>query len=231
MENILLQVYFVIQKILYAQIDNETFNSIISEGKILEKDYWGVKVVETKDNKIVKFFRLKRVYSSAFFFPYAWCFKKNAEQLKKLGIKTVDVEKIVYCLPQQRHLLSYGKIEGQSARELLCQGDKNNDLIRRLITFIAELHTKGVYFRSLHFGNIIINSQGDMALIDISDLKVYSRGLSSKQRIRNWKHLLKYGFEKKQINDYGWDAFFSKYVECSHLSGKQVKQFNAAIKQ
>ncbi len=123
------------------------------------------------------------------------------------------------------------KLEGQSVKDKLSEAEGKNDLINHLIKFISELHAKGVYFRSLHFGNIIIDSKGDLSLIDISDLKVYTGALSVNHRVRNWKHLLKYDFEKKLINEYGWNAFISKYIEYSRLSKRQEKQLNMAIKQ
>ncbi len=221
MEQVLLRIYFVVQKLVFSQVDKETFDAIINQGKVLEKDRWGVKVIETTDNKIVKFFRLKRVYSSALFFPYAWRFKRNANHLKRLGIKTMEVEKIEYCLSQQRHILTYKKLEGQSVKDKLSETEEKNDLINHLIKFISELHAKGVYFRSLHFGNIIIDSKGDLSLIDISDLKVYTGALSVNHRVRNWKHLLKYDFEKKLINEYGCESFFDRYLGYANLSQQQ----------
>ena len=69
MSKILLHIYFAMQKRLFPQIDKETFDALISAGKVLETDENGIKVVETDDQDIVKIFRLKRVFSSAFIFP------------------------------------------------------------------------------------------------------------------------------------------------------------------
>jgi tRNA A-37 threonylcarbamoyl transferase component Bud32 len=228
MEQFLLRIYFVIQKIIFQQIDQATFDKLISQGKVLEKDCWGIKVVETEDQNIIKIFRLKRVYSSALFFPYACRFRKNAKQLKNKGIKTVDVEKIIYCLAQQRHLLIYKKIPGQSVKALINKSD-DAELINQLIKFVVCLHAKGIYFRSLHFGNVIVNNEGDMVLIDIADLKIYPWSLMVNQRIRNWKHLLKYSFEKKIISKYGNERFFDTYAEQAHLTENQTARLKKAL--
>jgi|AJXC01.1.fsa_nt_gi hypothetical protein len=51
MEQVFLRIYFVVQKLVFSQVDKETFDAIINQGKVLEKDRWGVKVIETTDNK------------------------------------------------------------------------------------------------------------------------------------------------------------------------------------
>ena len=224
MSKILLHIYFAMQKRLFPQISQDMFNAIIDNGKILEYDQRGVKVVETEDQDIVKFFRLKQTYSSALIYPYAWRFINNAKFLRKKGIETVTVKKIEYCFAEQRHLVSYEKIAGQTIRELLTNNEKDTDLIKKLIGFVARLHANGVYFRSLHFGNIIVNNNGEMALIDISDLTVYPWSLTVNFRIRNWRHLLKYSFEKNIVNGFGNERFFDTYANEADLSQAQSKK-------
>lgn len=224
MSKIFLHIYFAMQKRLFPQIDKETFDALISAGKVLETDENGIKVVEIDDQDIVKIFRLKRVFSSAFIFPYAWRFKKHASQLRNKGIKTVTVKKIEYCLSAQRHLLTYEKISGHTIKELLIKNRQDTDLIKKLIKFIASLHAKGIYFRSLHFGNVIVNGKGEFALIDIADLKIMPWSLTVDQRIRNWKHLLKYSFEKSIVNSFGNQQFFDTYADEADLSQVQSEK-------
>lgn len=88
----------------------------------------------------------------------------------------------------------------------------NVAVMNRTIKFIAELHKKGVYFWSLHFGDILVAKDGNRALIDISVLKVFPWSLTLNQSIRNWKHLFKYSFEKSIIDDYGCDKFYDEYA-------------------
>ena len=229
MENILLQIYFAVQKALYSQIDKETYDALVRDSKVLELDEKGIKVVETADQDIVKIFRLKRLFSSALFFSYAWRFKKNARQLKEKGVKTVKVKKIEYCLEEQRHLLTYEKIPGQTIKELLTKYDKHTELIKQLIGFIASLHSKGVYFRSLHFGNVVVCDNGEMALIDITDLKIYPWPLTLNYRIRNWKHLLKYSFETNIFASFGSEQFIDKYADDANLSQRQRERLKEAL--
>ncbi len=229
MEKILLYIYYAVQKRLFPQIDQDTFNALINNSKILEYDHRGVKVVETEDHVIVKIFRLKQVYSSALIFPYAWRFKNNARLLRKKGIETVQIKKIEYCFSEQRHLVSYDKIVGQTIRELLEKKEKDDDLIKKFIEFVARLHANGVYFRSLHFGNIVVTNNGKMALIDISDLFVYPCSLTINLRIRNWRHLLKYPFEKSFVTGFGDKQFFDRYADDALLSLGQREKLKKAL--
>jgi hypothetical protein len=229
MDQISLQIYFAMQKRLFPQIDKETFEALISSGKVLETDEHGVKVLETDDQDIIKIFRLKRVFSSAFLFPYAWRFKNNARLLRKKGIETVNVKKVEYCLSEQRHLVTYDKIAGQTIRELLTKKGKDEDLIKKLIAFVARLHAKGIYFRSLHFGNVVVTNKGEMALIDIADLSVYPCSLINYLRIRNWERLLKYSFEKSYVIDFGEEQFFDRYADDAFLSLAQREKLKKAL--
>ena len=229
MEQILLHIYYAVQKRLFPQIDQDMFNALIDNGKILEYDHRGVKVVETVNKEIVKIFRLKQAYSSALIYPYAWRFKNNARLLKKKGIETVQIKKIEYCFSEQRHLVTYDKIEGQTIRELLTKNEKDADLIKKLIEFVARLHANGVYFRSLHFGNIVVTNNGKMALIDIADLTVYPWPLSVNLRIRNWRHLLKYSFEKSFVTRFGDEQFYDRYADDAFLSLAQREKLKKAL--
>ncbi len=229
MQQFLLRIYFVIQKIFFQQIDQATYDQLISQGKVLESDPWGTKVVETKEQKIIKIFRLKRVYSSALFFPYACRFRRNAKRLKKKGIETINVEKIVYCMAEQRHVLTYKKISGHPVKALIEKNNGDAELIEQLIKFVVGLHKKGIYFRSLHFGNVIVNTEGEMALIDIADLQIYPWPLSLNQTIRNWKHLLKYSFEKSVVAQFGNQRFFDMYAQLSNLSVNQTARLKKAL--
>lgn len=231
MEQLLLHIYYAVQKRLFPQIDQDAFNALIDNGKILEFDHRGVKVVETEDQDIVKIFRLKQTYSSALICPYAWRFKNNARLLRKKGIETVNVKKVEYCFSEQRHIVTYEKIEGQTIRELLTKNSKDEDLIKKLIEFVARLHANGIYFRSLHFGNIVVTNNGEMALIDIADLSVYPWPLTVNLRIRNWRHLLKYPYEKSFVTRFGAEHFYDRYAENALLSlGQREKLKKALIK-
>lgn len=45
----------------------------------------------------------------------------------------------------------------------------DRDLLHALEFFLASLHGWGVYFRSLHFGNVIVTEAGAFGLIDVAE--------------------------------------------------------------
>jgi len=214
---IALKVYFLIQRKAYSQMSKQEYSELIEKGDVLERDHRGVKVVEVSNGKIFKIFRLKRLFSSAYFFPYALKFKKNASELKKRGIETVEVDNILYCEEEQRHVLSYKKVLGLPIRSILEIGKDNKTLLKKFIRYVSLLHSKGIYFRSLHFGNVIVKPNGDFVLIDISDMLFFNKKLTINHRVRNWHHVIKNKFEREMIDYYGWDDFINDYASYSEL--------------
>ena len=64
---------------------------------------------------------------------------------------------------------------------------------------IARLHERGVYFRSLHLGNVVQTPQGELGLIDIADMKTQRRALGRTQRKRNFAHMLRYAEDRQWL--------------------------------
>lgn len=209
------------------KITKAEFNALTDQLKVLEEDNRGVKVLLTDDDKVIKIFRRKRNISSAAFLPYAQRFKNNAEQLTQLGITTVVVERIAYCQELKKHLIIYPLLAGHSLRELLKE-QYSASLIKELACFIAQLHEHGVYFRSLHLGNILQTENMELALIDIADLRFYNDPLTKNMRIRNFAHLLRYKKDKRYLVEYGLDKFFSSYLEQANKSGLSLDRLLAA---
>jgi len=221
---IALKFYFLIQRKAYSQMSKQEYSELIEKGNILERDPSGVKVVEVSNAKIFKIFRLKRLFSSAYFSPYASRFKKNASELKKRGIETVEVDNILYCEEEQRHVLSYKKVIGMPIRSILEIEKDNKTLFKKFIRYVSLLHSKGIYFRSLHFGNIIVKPNGDFVLIDISDMLFFNKKLTINHRARNFHHLIKNKFEREIIDYYGWDDFINDYASCSELVERDTRK-------
>jgi len=221
---IALKIYFLIQRKAYSQMSKQEYSELIEKGNVLESDHRGVKVVEVSNGIIYKIFRLKRLFSSAYFFPYASKFKKNASELKKRGIETVEVDSIFYCEEEQRHILSYKKVLGMPIRSILEIEKDNKTLLKKFIRYVSLLHSKGIYFRSLHFGNVIVKPNGDFVLIDISDMLFFNKKLTINHRVRNWHHVIKNKFEREIIDYYGWDGFINEYASCSELGERDTRK-------
>lgn len=200
------------------KISREEFHRLFDgKNKILEKDRFGIKVIETSDQKIIKLFRLKNYFSSALLNPYAVRFNNNAERLKHLDIPTITVEKMVYCPEEKRYIIIYQKLEGSPLRQVLEKAD-DPELLLQLAGFIAILHRNGVYFRSLHLRNILLMDDGKLALIDIADMRGVKKSLSPRLQVRNFRHLLRYDDDASSIKRLGLRCFLLEYLKTAEKS-------------
>lgn len=211
------------------KLSQKEFENLIEGAAVIERDSFGIKVLETADRKIIKLFRLKRRFSSARLFPYALRFKNNSERLKTLGIAAAEVERVADCPAEKRHLVIYGKLEGEPLREILGGTGHHHGLLVELAAFIAVLHQKGVYFRSMHLGNILFLHDRRLALIDLADMRTQKSPLSAKQRARNFRHLLRYRIDRECLMRFGLGAFIDAYLERAGLEARQALRFRTLL--
>lgn len=171
----------------------------LSEGaKRLEGDGFGPKVLALKDGTIIKLFRRKRVISSAALFPYATRFARNAVKLRKLGVPVPEILGIARIQGIARDMVHYRPLPGRTLRELLDEGlagERLAELKAQFTRFVISLHDNGVYFRSLHLGNVVLTPEGRMGLIDFSDLRIYPWRLGAYLRARNMRRMQGVGRE------------------------------------
>lgn len=173
-------------------LDHEKYLALREGGKVIEKDGFGDKVVILPDGTFLKLFRRKRLISSAAIWPYAQRFADNAAKLKKLGIPCPEVI-AVYRIPSiQRDLVHYHPLPGLTLRQLReGKGKCPPDIRERFWKFVDRVHDLGIYFRSMHLGNVVLTPEGELGLIDISDMRIKRNALSKKLRERNKVHIMK----------------------------------------
>ncbi|MHA6128128.1 BUD32 family EKC/KEOPS complex subunit [Pseudomonas fluorescens group sp. PF-1] len=180
-------------------IDHSTYEALRKGAHVLEADGSGDKVLRLTDGKMLKLFRRKRLLSSALLFPYAQRFADNTRALKQRGILCPTVV-AVYRIPSiQRDCVHYSPLEGTTVRQLHNSTEEADALRFQLGGFIAQLHEKGVYFRSLHFGNVVLTPEKTLGLIDIADLHCQKRAMSNSKRLRNFVHLLRYKEDRQWL--------------------------------
>jgi len=200
---------------MLPKLSNREFETLTQGARILEKDGKGLKVLRLPDARILKLFRRKRLLSSQLWAPHALRFSQNAKALLKRGIPTISVEK-VFTLPEmQRQAVLYHELPGTTLRQWLQEhpGDEATALIEQFGRFAAKLHDEGVLFRSLHFGNVLVTPNQELALIDIVDMSFNHRSpLSTQQRIRNFAHIGRYTEDRKLLTQTGRDTFFDAYL-------------------
>lgn len=85
-------------------------------------------------------------------------------------------------------------------------------LLEQLAGFFRNLHRKGIYFRSMHLGNIVLTPSGTLGLIDIADLAFQSRALSHNKASRNLAHFERYLKHNGLITGFPFDALCEKVL-------------------
>lgn len=170
-------------------LSNDEYLALRADATVIEYDLHGEKVLQLADGNYLKLFRRKRLMSSTAWYPYAQRFADNALILKAHAIPCPAVA-ATYRIPAiKRDAVLYAPLEGKSLRQIIRGGDDAPGLRTVLGRFVARLHAAGIYFRSLHLGNIVLSSPGKLGLIDIADLRTRNSPLSPYLRRRNMQQL------------------------------------------
>src|SRR5690554_907627 len=171
-------------------LQHDDYLALREGGKVIEQDGHGDKVIILADGTFLKLFRRKRLISSAAIWPYAQRFADNAAKLKQLGIPCPEII-AVYRIPSiERDAVHYHPLPGLTLRQLRDgKADYPEDIREQFFAFVEKVQDLGVYFRSMHLGNVVLTPEGELGLIDISDMRVRTKPLSSRERKRNQKHI------------------------------------------
>lgn len=174
------------------RLEYQDYLALREGARVLERDPTGDKVLRLADGTFIKMFRRKRLISSAAWYPYAQRFADNAAALAGRGIPSPRVIAVYRIAKIGRDAVHYHPLEGDTLREVWRNGvsaERERQLKEQFNRFVVRLHDLGIYFRSLHLGNIILTPEGELGLIDISDLRVHRRGLGKFLRARNLRRM------------------------------------------
>ena len=207
------------------------YAALLEGAAVWSRDAHGIKVAQGADGDIIKLFRSKRLLSSTRLFPYAQRFRQNSERLAARGIPTVKVKAVYRCPGVRRDLVVYRPLPGTMLREALAESAEAETLLLRLAEFLAGLHRQGVYFRSIHFGNIIVAEDGRFGLIDVAAMHVRRRALGPWRRARNFRHLLRYPEDRQAVNRLGFEHFLQHYLAEAGLGKNQKHLFRRLLRR
>lgn len=205
-------------------LSREDFESLIEGARLLESDRRGPKVYETPDGRIVKLFRIKRRLSSNLWSPFATRFARHARRLQAFGLTTLEVSFAGRVPHLNRQAVVYGKVPGRPLRDFLRKEPPEDAAacVRRVAAFIAGVQERGVFFRSFHFGNVLVTPEGGFALIDILDVWFKPSPLGLWRRRRNLRHLTRYAEDRAALTRH-WDEFLQGYLEGAEASSCLVE--------
>lgn len=166
----------------------------LAGGKVLEKDARGPKVVALENGLFLKIFYTRRHPVLARLQPAAKRFARNIERLDQFKIPSPHLcEQLWLDSTRTVSACIYRPLPGESVEQLYRrQPLEAGAVLPELAAFMRHLHVSGIYFRSLHLGNIIILPEGGFGLIDILDMRFKGRPLNVWQIQRNFKHLAHY---------------------------------------
>ena len=181
-------------KLAWQTLDAVGWQQWLGACELVEQDSFGPKVLRCANGDYIKIFRIKRRASLARLRNPAVRFCRNADKLRALGIATL-LPQGLYRIPHlQRWAVRYAPLAGDTVRSLLQQGIFSAAQVAQLGAYIAQLHREGIYFRSLHPGNVVLCPDGGFGLIDVLDcrFRAFGRPLTAAQRERNFRHFFRY---------------------------------------
>ena len=197
------------------KLNKNEYKELVAKAKVFEADSFGEKVLQFPNGNYMKLFRRKRLFSSALFYPYWLRFIHHASKLRSLGIPTLKSVIEVVKIPHAKKVaVVYEPLPGFTIKQLLQKNSFDNDLIENFGIFVADLHKKGVYFSSLHLGNVVLTPKGEFGLIDISDLRAFPFAVPLFALKTNMRYLFQSRQGLQLINDESKiDIFISAYIK------------------
>lgn len=188
-------------------------------GEVIERDGRGPKVVRLEDGRLLKIFRPRRRLWLARLTPQARRFAANAAGLQARGVDTPSVGECFWLdRAQAVSACLYQPLPGVSLDRLYRQSRKQFDaLLPALAAFIHSLHRRGIYFRSLHLGNVLLLPDGGLGLIDFLDLRLKRGPLGRALVRRNLAHLRGY-LQRSRIDDFPWQALVAAYERAANTT-------------
>lgn len=212
-------------------ITSQTLDALVADARVLEQDSHGVKVWLDRDGRIIKLFRIKRVLSLSTLYPHSFRFRNHARRLRRLGIASVEVQRVFFCPARLRHGVIYPLLEGETLERLLAEGPDDLALWSELAALVATLHARGVYFRSLHLGNVLRLVDGRLGLIDVSDMRIRRGALSPRKRARNFAHLLRREADARLFSQLRLKRFIDLYRDACGWRAEDRKRFDRLLER
>ncbi|MGC6371674.1 O-antigen ligase family protein [Pseudomonas sp. S2.OTC.A_B10] len=215
----------------------QDFEQLCANAHVIEADGLGPKVLRLEDGSFLKLFRPRRWYTSGSFNPYSERFASNSEQLRALGIPSPVILNL-YQLTDASSAVSYQPLPGLTLRQALQSLDSSlrESLIERFGGFMAQLHERGVYFRSLHLGNVLLMDDGEFGLIDVADMRIYPSALRNALRQRNLRHMQRYPQDRNWLFEAHFEQLANGYASVASPSAtakirEQVLKLNSPVVQ
>jgi hypothetical protein len=162
---------------------------------------------------MIKIFRPRRRLWLARLTPAAMRFTKNAARPSERGIAVpAIVESVWVDRPKAVSACIYNPLSGEP---LVAYFRRSPDAcmaeIPALARFIRRLHRQGIYFRSLHPGNVILMPDRNFGLIDFLDLRLKRFPLSPRLARRNLEHFKNF-LTRHKLQGFPFERLLAHYA-------------------
>lgn len=203
-----------------------SFDAIREEGAAVARSSGEARVWQLPDGSIVKQFRIKPFFSSATLRPFVARFVKGARELARRGVPTVEIIDMQRLRQPRRDLVHYRPVEGDTLRSHLAArtGEAVIESLQRFAAFTASLHERGIYFRGIHFNNIIVTSANSFGLIDVASCEFRRGPLPVGLRERNFRPMFAYERDAAAMAMLGPDRWITSYAKESTLSPADLER-------
>ena len=188
--------------------------ALSANASVLEVDGLGPKVLKLADGSFLKLFRKRSVFSRETLKPYAKRFAENAARLQNLGFSSPKIIQVYRLVdPVNKTAVHYWPLPGETLRHILSNScsERRQELVELFGELLAKLHGSGIYFRSVHLGNVLVQPDGQLGLIDLADMRISQFALSLHKRQRNLKHMRRYVDDQKWLFEEHRDALKAGY--------------------
>jgi hypothetical protein len=206
------------------------FESLCANSEILRWKNNLPRLMRHNDNQISKIWKRRSKPSSDWIYPYYLRFVRNARKLLVRGINAPNVRSIMKVEKNKLHIVTYDGMSGASVRDIL-KRNKGMISLKDLGFFIATLHKKGIFFTSLHLGNIIRLDSGDFGIIDVANTHFFVFPLTIHSRARNLSHFLSYTDDVDLLRQKTNGDIVNEYLNYLNVSCKAKERLSKLIQK
>ncbi|MDP7349035.1 MAG: hypothetical protein QF735_12405 [Phycisphaeraceae bacterium] len=194
-------------------LSDDEFQQLTDGAEVIAQTRFGNGALRAPDGRIIKILRPQRLLSSGFFRPQAHRFVAAARRLGEMGIPAPRVTDVYRITSENRYVLRYHPVPGVELRNAATE-----DHLLAFACFIADLHGRGIYFRGLHLGNVVVDDAGRFGLIDCAATCFGRRPLPVARRARNFRPLAVTKNDIDLLRQVGLTRFFDAYLDTADLT-------------
>lgn len=173
---------------------------------------------------MTKVWHRRELVSSDLVMPYYQRFRRALVRLSALDVPVPRYRAHGRVLGTGTRFVVYEPLVGRPLRDCYDAVD-----IPRLAEFVCALHARGVYFRGLHLGNVILGHDGGLGLIDVQDIRFRTRPLGRRRRERNLGILCSHPSDLGYMQKGHWSELVMAYCRCAGFSVTEAARMRARV--